>query len=160
MQIQFSGIVDDRVAEDLRLVYLHRSPVYPIVYAAVAVVALAMGWWAGGASNPQALFFWFLVALGAIYVGFGTPRVAYNRWAKPIQGMAFSGSVSEDGVRVDRIEDLRPWRSIQAAKLGARAAILYVSKAEGVPLHRQFFDSERSWQQAKELASEKLTGRG
>ena len=154
MQIRFSGTVDPSVIESFKRLYLQRSPIYPILYLALAVLVIVMGWLEEGPVDPKRWAFWLAIAAGLVYVALFAPKMAYGRWSRALQGKAFAGSISEEGVQLDSSDQLIPWRSFFAAKIGERAAILYLSRADGVPLHRAFFDSDSAWLEARRLASE------
>lgn len=156
MEIRFSGTADPSVIEDFKRLYLQRSLIYPILYLALAVLFIVLGWLEEGAGDLKRWAFWLAIAAGMVYVALFAPKMAYGRWSRALQGETLAGSISEEGVYLDSSDQLIPWRSFSAAKIGDRAAILYLSREEGVPFHPALFDSDSAWLEARRLASERV----
>src|SRR5262245_10048146 len=135
-EYRFQADVNARNIPELRRLYLHRPLGYPLAYAILAAAALAGAF----VFLPKASEAVFLVLISAaiVYIGFALPKIAYARWLRQFAGNPVNGTVAGNGIYVHSHMQEFPWSQIVAAKISPKAALVYVSKTDALPLQPKF----------------------
>src|SRR6185436_4471097 len=145
-EYRFQADVNARNIPELRRLYLHRPLGYPLSYAILAAAALGAGVFAFLSKSREAAF-WVLVSAAIVYIGFALPKIAYARWSRQFAGNPVNGTVDGNGIYLHSHMQEFPWSQTVAAKISPKAALVYASKTDALPLQPEFFASEAEWHQ-------------
>ncbi len=153
MLTPFSGTIDAAFIEDVHALYVHRNPLFPIGYGAMGMVMLGLGVYRGSETAIGDSLFFGVAAASLLTFAFALPQIGWKWWWPRFEsefGPNLFGEITSDGIRWAAEPEPIPWSAFIAIKADERAALLYISKLEALPLHRSMFtDSE--WQTALSL---------
>jgi len=154
-EYRFQADVNARNIPELRRLYLHRPLGYPLSYAILAAAALGAGVFAFLSKSREAAF-WVLVSAAIVYIGFALPKIAYARWSRQFAGNPVNGTVDGNGIYLHSHMQEFPWSQTVAAKISPKAALVYASKTDALPLQPEFFASEAEWHQVVALIQQRV----
>jgi hypothetical protein len=167
--IQFSGPLGPELKEDIRALYMRRNRIIQAGYALLGVAVLVNAYVPG---QPITAFLFRIpppepgpmpfdgkllftgVAVVMFMLAFAIAPLWWRWWWPQIEqtpGGKLAGEASPEGIRWAEEAEIIPWSSFIAAKLSDRAALLYLTKAYAIPIHRSLFPNAGAWEEFRSL---------